>query len=193
LADIITKDRFTSGLTYSDYINGIETNQDEFVANYRAVTLPPEDQSFFGEVSKRLGGSVKALALAEDWCPDVVANLPIVARIAEAMLGSELRIFPRDENLDIMDQYLFKDKYRSVPTIIFFDQDFRELGRWVERPAAANRLRDQITQELTDQGMPEPELRIERGKRMRAAYSGQFRPETIREIREVLARAADKL
>jgi hypothetical protein len=91
-----------------------------------------------------------------------------------------------------MDQYLNKGQYRSVPTFLFFDQDFHELGRWIERPVAATRMRDEITRELAGSGMTEAEIRIERGKRMRAAASTIFRQETIREIRDVLAVAAGK-
>jgi hypothetical protein len=183
---VVTTERFARGLTYVDYIGGIETNQEEFVANYQEIVLRPEDQQFFAEVPRLLESQIKVLALAEDWCPDVVANLPVMARIAGSIPGAELRVFPRDENLDIMDQYLLRGQFRSVPTFVFFDQDFRELGRWIERPAAANQLREEMTRELTAQGMPEAELRVERGKRLRAAYPAQLRQETIREVREVL-------
>jgi len=52
----------------------------------------------------------------------------------------ELRVFPRDANMDIMDQYLNQGKFASIPTFVFFDRDWRELGQWIERPAAATAI-----------------------------------------------------
>jgi len=44
--------------------------------------------------------------LAENWCGDVHRNSPLIARIVESIPGAELRVFLRDQNLDITDCYL---------------------------------------------------------------------------------------
>ena len=33
-----------------------------------------------------------------------------------------------------MDQYLNNGQYKSIPTFVFLDGDFNELGVWIERP-----------------------------------------------------------
>jgi Thioredoxin len=48
------------------------------------------------------------------------------------MPGAELRVFLRDQNLDITDCYL-NNGYRSIPVVVFFDASWNEIGRWIER------------------------------------------------------------
>ena len=74
--------------------------------------------------------------LAENWCGDVHRNSPLIAHIAEAMPNCELRVFFRDQNLDLTDCFL-NNGYRSIPIVVFFDKDWNEIGRWIERAHAA--------------------------------------------------------
>src|SRR4029078_9852814 len=73
---------------------------------------------------KGLKKPVNVLMLAEDWCGDVIANTPIVGRIAAPGDTLTLRVFLRDQNEDLMNQYLKEGKYKSIPTVVFFDEDF---------------------------------------------------------------------
>lgn len=130
----ISRQRFDSGLTYEQWLEGMTQNKERFLNNYAACQLRPEDSAFF----KSLPQTLNVLVLAEDWCGDVIANLPILARLAHTAAGKlNLRIFKRDENLDIMDQYLYQGQFRSIPTFVFFDQQMNEVGRWIERPQIA--------------------------------------------------------
>ena len=60
-------------------------------------------------------------------------------KLAEQCPAVTLRIFKRDENLDIMDQYLNRGEFRSIPTFIVYDPDWNELGFYSERPEAATK------------------------------------------------------
>lgn len=156
----ITRERFDSGLTYGQWFDGMTKNKDRFQQNYVAAQINPADAAFFK------GLHLNVLMLAEDWCGDAVANAPILAKLADA-LGSifNLRVFKRDENLDLMDQYLYQGQFRSIPTIVFFDQKMNELGRWAERPQIA---RDEMAEarrrfaaehaDLPDVTKPVPEM-----------------------------------
>jgi hypothetical protein len=78
-------------------------------------------------------------------------------------------------------------KYRSVPTFVFFDENFRELGRWIERPASGNAIAREI-QELADrQNLTEPQMREIRSKKMNEEYA-TLSAEFIKEIKELLSR-----
>jgi len=47
-----------------------------------------------------------------------------------------MRIFLRDENPDLMDQFLKEGLYRSIPVFVFFDERMNEVARFIEsRPA----------------------------------------------------------
>lgn len=134
---VVTPERFASGMTYDEYMNRITRNRDQFQANYDGTPLTEEDVRRFKEIMARPNGPAKVLALAEDWCPDVFRGLPVMARIAEAA-GMELRVFPRDENLDIMNEFLKDGQFQSIPTFVFYTKDHRYICHWIERPQKAN-------------------------------------------------------
>ena len=98
---VVTPDRFASGMTWQAYLASIQRNRDKFQYNHDETALSDDDVSAFRQLVARPDGATRVLALAEDWCPDVLRGLPVLARIAEAA-GQEMRIFPRDQNLDIM-------------------------------------------------------------------------------------------
>ncbi|TMB69334.1 MAG: thioredoxin family protein [Chloroflexi bacterium] len=134
---VVTPDRFKSGLTYDEYVARIQRNREKFEYNYRETKLSNEDASAFRSLASRQEGPSKVLALGEDWCPDVFRGLPVMARIAETA-GMELRIFPRDDNLDIMGEFLNRGESQSIPTFVFYTPDHRYIAHWIERPAKAN-------------------------------------------------------
>lgn len=75
----------------------------------------------------------KLLVIAEDWCGDASNTVPIIAKLAEMAPGLELRVIPRDENPELMDQYLTNGS-RSIPIVIALGEDFEEIGHWGPRP-----------------------------------------------------------
>lgn len=80
------------------------------------------------------------LVLTEAWCGDAAQNLPALAAMAAANAQIEMRLLLRDENLELMDQFL-TDGGRSIPKLIAFDPESRHiLGSWGPRPAAAQVL-----------------------------------------------------
>src|SRR6476646_11970795 len=123
----ITRERFAEGLTYDAYKAQMTRSRDRFDANEQAVELRSDDIAYFAD----LDGPLHVLVLAEDWCGDVIANLPVLGRLAAESGKLDLRVFLRDQNLDIMDQYLNDGKHRSIPVFAFFDTAFRAIGHWI--------------------------------------------------------------
>lgn len=100
---VITAERYSQGFTYEDYVGQLGDTKQRFVEHESAFHLATVDAEFFNDIVHHLG-HINVLAIVEDWCPDVHRGLPIIASIARAS-GMDLRIFPRDQNLDIMDLY----------------------------------------------------------------------------------------
>jgi len=73
------------------------------------------------------------IVLAESWCGDAAQNIPVFAKIAEANPNINLRIVLRDENIDLMNQYLTNGGM-SIPKLICVDENLNELGTWGPRP-----------------------------------------------------------
>lgn len=99
-------------------------------------------------VDDDLAGLVRALpeptvwmVLTEPWCGDSAQCLPYIALFADRNPAVDLRVVLRDDNLDIMDAYLTDGK-RSIPRLVIFSADGRELGQWGPRPKAAQAVFD---------------------------------------------------
>src|SRR5580704_4356492 len=101
---VVTPARFAEGLSYAGFLAKATVNHDKFSDSYESVPLSDEDRSFLRKAAAQPHGPAKILALAEAWCGDVYRELPTFARIAEAT-GMDLRVFPRDENPDVMDEF----------------------------------------------------------------------------------------
>ena len=129
----VSRERFEQGMTVEQYKAQMKQNRDTFEANETSATVRPEDVAFFNGLAQ----PVNALVITEDWCGDALANVPVLAKLAERTGKLNVRVFLRDQNLDLADQYLKEGKYRSVPVFVFFDQEMRELGHFIERPDAA--------------------------------------------------------
>lgn len=147
----ITRERFEQGMTVEQYKRQMTRNRELFEANEARATVRPEDVAFFNSLPQ----SINTLVITEDWCGDALANVPVLAKLAEQTGKLTLRLFLRDQNLDLADQYLKEGKYRSVPVFVFFDQEMHELGHFIERPAQATAEMDANAASLAAQ---HPEL-----------------------------------
>ena len=97
--------------------------------------------------AQELPHGLKVLVIAEPWSGDVMYNLPPLIHLAEAA-GWEMRIFRRDRYPELILPYRKEGLYHSIPVFVFFDQDFNELKRWIERPAVATRTIDEESLKL---------------------------------------------
>ena len=182
--NIITKARFSLGLSYEQYLETMTDMRPRFEEQAAAFRLSAEDKKAFSDLNKKLGG-LKVLAIAEDWCPDVHRGLPIMAEIARAS-GMEMKVFQRDKNPYIMNLYLKQGKYMSVPVLAFFNGEMKPLCHWIERPEAASKFMEQLATELTAKKIDEKEVRAEVRKRNQT-MTDKWRQETVRELRELLS------
>lgn len=140
----ISKERFEQGMTYAAYKEQMTRNRERFENNEQTLVLDPANVAFFAQLPQ----SLNVVAIGEDWCGDVINNLPVLGRLAEASGKLNLRIFLRDQNLDLIDQYLNQGQFRSIPVFVFFDENFHELGYWIERPARISEMVRAMRSEL---------------------------------------------
>jgi hypothetical protein len=199
LASVVTPARFDQGLTYADFVAQAAVNRDKFEQGYADAPLTEDDLAFFRRAAAR--GASKVLAIAETWCGDVYRELPTMARIADAA-GMTLRVFLRDANPDIMDEFLSNEgKSRAIPVFVFYTDDLRYITHFTERSASAHadlaRLLDEAKAKL---GLPaeatlsnlNPEQRQELLKVLIPSlepHRQRWRKDAIGEMRELLARA----
>ena len=196
----IDRARFDQGLTYEAYKDQMTRNRDRLEENERRVELTEEDLAAFRELPR----PVKVLVLAEDWCGDVIANLPVLGRLAEESGKLDVRIFLRDQNDDIMQRYLNKGQFKSIPVFVFLDDAFRELGHWIERPASVTEIRAKRRKDIfaahpefgspdapVDQLAEDVRIRLQAElAKMRDETTKFANGEVVRELREIATRVA---
>jgi hypothetical protein len=198
---VLTPARFEQGLTFPNFLDQAAVNVDKFQHNYQSAPLTPEDVAFFQRAASLPRGPAKIVAIAEAWCGDVYRELPTVARIADAT-GMALRVFLRDENPDIMDEFLSNNgKSRAIPVFVFYTADMQYVTHFTERSESAHRELAEIGDQVKAQmGLPKettfataPEDRKQELLREVIARiqprSDDWRKEAIREMRFLLSTA----
>ncbi len=184
---VVTPERFNQGLNYTDYIAQINVNKDQFQSLYDQFQLTPEDAEFFSKAVQHPDGPAKMLVIGEDWCPDVYRGMPMMARISEAS-GMEMRVFPRDSHMDIMNEFLNNGEHMSIPVAVFYTRDHKYIGHWIERPKAANQERAQIEEQIK-RDLPDADdqtARAELRTRNRARFPA-WQQESVVEMRQIVA------
>jgi hypothetical protein len=191
--------RFETGLTYAQYKDQMTRNRDRVEANEARVEIDAADLAVF----RSLNGPLHVLVLAEDWCGDVIANLPVVAVLARESGTLDVRIFLRDQNPDLMQRYLNQGKYESIPVFAFFDGSFTEMGVFIERPASVTERRAEQRKRLHaehpeygEYGAPADALPEDVRARLTAEITAQRHAdmawanrEVVRALREIVERS----
>ena len=132
----VTREEFQGAMTYDQWKAGWTRNQDRFAAQEKSYQPDAADV----EALKKLPKPVNVFAIVEDWCGDVVANVPIIERLAKESGKLNVRYVQRDST-PYIDRYLNKGQYKSIPVFVFLDENFNELGVFFERPESITKLR----------------------------------------------------
>jgi Thioredoxin len=119
--------RFSKGLNWKDYMAQMGDTRARTEDYYSKSVLTDDEKKFF----------------------DVHRNSPLIAHVCEAMQGCDLRVFFRDKEADLRDTFL-NNGYQSIPVVVFFDKDWNEIGRWLERSHAATGKAAQIRAKTVD-------------------------------------------
>ncbi len=94
------------------------------------------------------------LILTEGWCGDAAQNIPVIEKIAVASENIETRYLLRDENPELIDQFLTNEA-RAIPKLIAIDAEtFEILGSWGARPEKAQELYVRLREE----GIAKPQI-----------------------------------
>jgi hypothetical protein len=195
----VTREQFDQGMTYEAYKAQMTRNRERLEAAEQKVQVAAADVA----AVKQLPKAINVLAIVEDWCGDVVANLPILDRLARESGKLNVRCVLRDQT-PIIDQYLKDGQFKSIPVFVFLDEKFNEIGNFKERPASVTELRAQrrkavyasdpafgAADQPVDQ-LPE-DVRVKLNaalQAMRDETTPFANGEVVREIRQILAKTA---
>ena len=88
---------------------------------------------------KGLKRQVNVVAIAEDWCGDVVRHVPALQAMAQATDKLRVRFVTREQYLDIFTRFLTNGG-EAIPKFIFISDKFVECGNWGPMPEACRKL-----------------------------------------------------
>jgi Thioredoxin len=165
--------------TWADYL-GREVQQHRGL--WEQVWARAQMPAWAEEEARKIGGEWKLLVISEDWCGDASNTVPVMAKLAEALPSFELRVVKRDENPELMDEYL-TDGSRSIPLAIVLAPDWTPVGRWGPRPAE---LQEFVLTQKRAGTRPVEEIYRD----VRAWYARDRGQTTIREILRVVEQGA---
>jgi hypothetical protein len=128
---------FLSGRTYRDWLAAAEdqTHADRMEALRVSLVL---DEDALAAV-KGLSRDVRVVAIAEDWCGDVVRFVPVLQRLADESGHAEVRYLSREQRLDVLARFLTNGG-EALPKFVFFNDAFVECGNWGPMPASCRDL-----------------------------------------------------
>jgi hypothetical protein len=161
------KTYFEKGETIEEYLSSLTTSNEKFMQLMDACQLT---QAQLDQAVTLLPES-KVVVIVEEWSGDVLYNLPVFFKIAQAA-GWDVRIFRRDTYPDLILPYRKAGFFHSIPVFVYYDKNFNEITNWVERPAEVTRVFD------------EEALKLRR--RLREENKDVWRQETIKELLNLL-------
>ncbi|BDU71295.1 thioredoxin family protein [Mesoterricola silvestris] len=132
------KSVFESGLPYSQWITqGTHpANRDRMAEILGSAQLEPQARAWLGALPR----PVRVVAIAEDWCGDVVRHVPVLQRLAQAAPNLQVRFVSREQHPQVFARFLTNGG-EAIPKFIFLSEAWVECGNWGPMPAA---LRDLI-------------------------------------------------
>ena len=163
---------WSSAKTYEQFLREAEKNLGLWEGVYRKASIP----EWAAERLSQTGTELRLLILAEDWCGDAANTVPVLAKLGTEVENVDVRIIKRDENPEVMDQYLTNGA-RSIPIAILLDSEWNELGHWGPRPL-----------ELQQWVMENKDIipKEERYPHVRRWYAKDKGESTLRELLELL-------
>ena len=128
---------FENGLTYAQWIAQGESpgNREKMEARRAAIVLEPHVRGLLAGLER----TVHVVAIAEDWCGDVVRHAPVLQALAEDAPRLQVRFIARADSPDAFARFLTNGG-EAIPKFVFFSDQFVECGNWGPMPEACREL-----------------------------------------------------
>jgi hypothetical protein len=137
LLDSLLEQNKTTGADQSEeMIHYAKLNRQRMQRHEKNLVISDDLKRVITSVHKK----IIFLVLTEGWCGDASQNVPAFHFIEKLSSDIELKLLLRDENPEIMDQYLTSGS-RSIPKLICLEKDsLNELFVWGPRPAPCQQI-----------------------------------------------------
>lgn len=133
--DLIDEEKSTGHTQNEDMLHYSKLSARRMKRWDKTFKLSENNKSFFENLSQ----SITFLVLAEGWCGDAAHALPIINRIADASENIELKVVLRDDNDELMQEFLTNGG-KSIPKLIALNKANEVLFTWGPRPKEATEM-----------------------------------------------------
>lgn len=135
VSDLIAQGKSTGPNQSDDLLNYSKLNDKRMKRLDKTVKLTEETLAKIKDVKE----PQTWLVLTEGWCGDAAQNLPVINKIAEENPNINLKLVLRDENLELMDEFLTNGG-RSIPKLIALNKENEVINTWGPRPITATKM-----------------------------------------------------
>lgn len=126
-----TGDTQSEDLTHYSTLNEVRMNRLD-----KTLSVPDEIKDRLSKLSKKH----TLLVISEGWCGDAAQIVPVINKLAETSAVLNLRIVFRDQNIDLMDNFL-SNGARAIPKLIVVEPETLTVREsWGARPHGAAEL-----------------------------------------------------
>ncbi len=123
-----------------DYINEVKLEKSRHSMKRRLQEYKPNKGSVY--YLERIDQKHYLIIFSAEWCSDCVAYLPDLAKALMMAQNNMLtaRVVDYDAYRDMAEEF----KIRTIPTIIVFDKNWKEVGRFVESPRRYGTIEEEL-------------------------------------------------
>jgi hypothetical protein len=175
-ADSIRK-LYESGRSFREFLGAAKARIVTWQGNYGRGSLDPALLAR----AEAVPGTWRLLVIAEDWCGDSANTIPYVATLVDSLAGRvEMRVVRSTPAHWLLERHQTWDGRAATPTIVLLDEQWNDVGCWLERPSVlAAWTREQQPKLSHDEFLA----------RKYAWYDADRGRETVREVVEMMERA----
>lgn len=99
------------------------------------LVFEPQVSAFLAALER----DVHVIAIAEDWCPDVIRHVPVLQKMADTTPRVKVSYIGRKSNPEVLVRHLTTGG-ESIPKFIFFNHEFVECGSWGPMPQVCREM-----------------------------------------------------
>ena len=122
---------FDGGVTMDVFLAAAKARREQWLRIYEQAAVPDAVLT----TARSAIGPWRLLVVAVDGCSDSVHTVPYIARLAQRLVGVEVRIVNSDVGRSVMNAHRTPDGRGATPTVILLDANYEERGCWIERPS----------------------------------------------------------
>jgi len=142
IEDLVIQNTTTGNDKTQEQVEFTKLNERRVKRWNKTLKIAEETQHKVKQYSKK----TTWLVLTESWCGDAAHIVPVINKVAELNNNINFRLVLRDENEDLMNEFLTNGG-KAIPKLIALDEQNKVIGEFGSRPRIATQLVEEYKKE----------------------------------------------